>query len=82
MREQVMLLFTATRYAVAEHARNRFAAVLIAIFLPVWTPLAYVSMPDRPVRVRLQATGEVLAPHGNELTAVRTCLSTCPVWKG
>ncbi|WP_433920196.1 ABC transporter permease [Streptomyces canus] len=82
MREQVMLLGTATRYAVAEHTRNRFAAVLIAVYLPVWTLLAYVSMPDRPVRLRLQATGELLAPRGNELTTVSGALNAVTLITG
>lgn len=77
-----MLLGTATRYAVAEHARNRFAAVLIAVFLPVWTLLAYVSMPDSPVRLRLRATGEILAPRGNELTAVSGALNAVTLITG
>ncbi|WP_030694411.1 hypothetical protein [Streptomyces globisporus] len=82
MREQVMWFGTATRYTVAEHARNRFAAVLIAVFLPVWTLLAYVSMPEKPVRLRLQATGELLAPHGNELTAVSGALNAVTLITG
>ncbi|MFI5571367.1 ABC transporter permease [Streptomyces sp. NPDC051740] len=75
MREQVVLLVTATRYTLVEHTRNRFAAVLIAVFLPLWTLLAYVSMPDKPVQLRLRATGELLVPRGNELTAVSGALN-------
>lgn len=75
MKEQALLLGTATRYTLVEHSRNRFAAVLIAAFLPLWTLLAYVSMPDEPVRMRLRATGEVLTPRGNELTAVSGALN-------
>ncbi|KYK13543.1 ABC transporter permease [Streptomyces rochei] len=75
MRERTALLVTATRYTLVEHSRNRFAAVLIALFLPLWTLLAYVSMPDQPVRLRLRATGELLTPRGNELTAVSGALN-------
>ncbi|MEU9369269.1 ABC transporter permease [Streptomyces avermitilis] len=75
MRNHLLLLATATRYALIEHGRNRFAMVLVALFLPTWTTLTYLAMPDTPARVRLRATGQWLTPRGNELTGISGALN-------
>ncbi|MCX4588604.1 ABC transporter permease [Streptomyces sp. NBC_01549] len=82
MRNQMMLLTTATRYALVEHARNRFAVVLIALFLPVWVLLAHAAIPDTPARLHLRATGELLAPRGNEITAISGALNAVTLITG
>lgn len=41
VRRNRTLFMTAARYALIEHLRNRFAMVLIALFIPVWTALAF-----------------------------------------
>ncbi|MET9594180.1 ABC transporter permease [Streptomyces sp. NPDC006516] len=82
MKGQLMLFVTATRYALVEHARNRFAVALIAAFLPLWTLLAYAAMPASPARLRLRATGELLAPRGNEITAVSGALNAVTLITG
>ncbi|MFJ7996485.1 ABC transporter permease [Streptomyces sp. NPDC096310] len=69
------LFVTATRYALTEHLRNRFAMVLVVGFIPLWTALAYVSIPDRRIRFELRATGDVLTPRGNELTEITGALN-------
>ncbi|MFE3601791.1 ABC transporter permease [Streptomyces sp. NPDC059096] len=66
---------TAARYALTEHLRNRFAMVLVVGFIPLWTALAYGSIPDRRIRFELRATGEVLTPRGNELTEITGALN-------
>ncbi|MEW2404546.1 ABC transporter permease [Streptomyces sp. NPDC046862] len=66
---------TAARYALTEHVRNRFAMVLVALFIPVWTALAFYSVPDTPTRFRLRATGDLLTPHGNQLTEITGALN-------
>ncbi|MGA6157165.1 hypothetical protein ACPEIC_27870 [Stenotrophomonas sp. NPDC087984] len=45
VRRDRTLFLTAARYALIEHLRNRFAMVLIALFIPVWTALAFWSVP-------------------------------------
>ena len=75
MRRHLSWFTTATRYALIEHARNRFAMVLIALYLPVWVTLAYLAIPQAPVRFRLLATGQLLAPRGNELTQISGALN-------
>ncbi|TQJ92776.1 ABC transporter family protein [Streptomyces sp. SLBN-31] len=62
--------------------RNRFAMVLVILFVPVWTTLAYLAMPETPARMRLRATGEALTPHGNELTAISCALNAVTLITG
>ncbi|GGM16598.1 hypothetical protein GCM10010129_70990 [Streptomyces fumigatiscleroticus] len=64
------LYLTATRLTFVEHLRNRLAMALIAVFIPTWISLAYFVFENRPVPFRLQATGEVLHPPGNEFTQI------------
>ncbi len=66
---------TAVRHTLIEHLRNKFAMMLIAAFVPLWTALAFWSVPGTPTRFRLRATGGLLAPHGNELTEITGALN-------
>ncbi|BCM64991.1 MULTISPECIES: hypothetical protein [Streptomyces] len=75
VRRHRTLFLTAARYALIEHLRNRFAMVLIALFIPVWTALAFWSIPTTPTRFRLRATGRLLTPHGNQLTEITGALN-------
>lgn len=70
MRRHLTLYTTATRYDLVEHARNRFAMLLVVLFVPAWITLVYLNIPDRSVPFRLDATGERLAPAGNLLTQI------------
>ncbi|MGX1366773.1 hypothetical protein RKD19_002132 [Streptomyces canus] len=72
----------ATRFTLIEHGRNRFAMILVGLFVPVWTTLAYLAMPDTPARMRLRATGETLSPHGNELTEISGALNAVTLITG
>ncbi|MET8184099.1 ABC transporter permease [Streptomyces sp. NPDC005336] len=69
------LFATATRYALTEHLRNRFAMVLVAVFIPVWTAFAFLSVPSTKVPFQLRATGEPLTPGGNQLTEITGALN-------
>ncbi|MFH9085555.1 ABC transporter permease [Streptomyces sp. NPDC017673] len=82
MKRHLGLFATATRYALTEHVRNRFAMVLVAVFIPLWTMLAYLVMPDSPARMRLRATGQVLAPRGNEITEISGALNAVTLITG
>lgn len=82
MRFHLARFAVATRFALLEHGRNRFAMVLVILFVPVWTILAYLAMPDTPARMRLRATGEALAPHGNELTSISGALNAVTLITG
>jgi hypothetical protein len=53
---------TATRYALTEHLRNRFAMVLIAIFIPLWTTLAFTCVPATQTRSPRSAAPSTPSP--------------------
>ncbi|MEU7567088.1 ABC transporter permease [Streptomyces fradiae] len=82
MRSRLTRFAVATRFTLVEHGRNRFAMILVAVFVPVWTTLAYLAMPDAPARMRLRATGEALAPRGNELTEISGALNAVTLITG
>ncbi|WSQ06348.1 ABC transporter permease [Streptomyces sp. NBC_01231] len=75
VRRHRTFLVTAARYALVEHLRNRFAMVLMALFIPVWTALAFWSVPATRTRFKLRATGDVLTPAGNQLTEITGALN-------
>lgn len=76
------LLATATRYALLEHARNRFATLLAAIYVPLGIVLVFLTVRHDRVTFVLQATGRRLAPHGNEVTVVTTAMSSVSLITG
>ena len=53
MRRHLQLFVTACRFDLVEHARNRLAMVLVALFIPSWISLAYAVIPSRTVAFRL-----------------------------
>ncbi|MET7646452.1 ABC transporter permease [Streptomyces sp. NPDC005426] len=82
MRRHWSLFVTASRYALTGHARNRFAMLLVVVYIPVWIDLAYVAIPDRPAPFRLRASGEVLSPPGNHLTQITGALNAVTLIAG
>ncbi|MFG2352043.1 ABC transporter permease [Streptomyces phaeochromogenes] len=82
MRFHLTRFALATGFALTEHGRNRFAMVLVILFVPLWTTLAYLAMPDTPTQMQLHATGETLAPRGNELTEISGALNAVTLITG
>ncbi|WP_369181529.1 ABC transporter permease [Streptomyces mutabilis] len=82
MRFHLSRFALATGFALTEHGRNRFAMVLVVLFVPVWTTLAYLAIPDTPAPMHLHATGERLAPRGNELTEISGALNAITLITG
>jgi hypothetical protein len=82
MSRQGTLFATATRYALLEHARNRFATLLAAVYVPLGIVLVFLTVRQDRVTFVLQATGRRLAPHGNEVTVVTTALSSVSLITG
>ncbi|WP_443069175.1 hypothetical protein [Streptomyces sp. NBC_01362] len=68
MKGHISLYTVAARYDLIEHARNRFAMLLVVLYVPTWVTLAYLVSPDKAVPVHLRATGQDLVVPGNELT--------------
>lgn len=75
MRGGTRLFAIATRYGLIEHARNRFAMLLVVLYIPVWVSLVRLAISDAPVRFRLQATGRVLVADGNLITQISGALN-------
>ncbi|MFD7863580.1 ABC transporter permease [Streptomyces sp. NPDC057682] len=82
MRRHWSLFTTASRYALIGHARNRFAMLLVVVYIPVWIGLAYVAIPGHPAPFRLRATGEILSPPGNHLTQITGALNAVTLIAG
>jgi ABC-2 type transport system permease protein len=70
-----MYYTTATRMTLIEHARNRMALWLIALYLPSWLAATYLVIPDQPVPFVLRASGDTLWAHGNELSQISGVLN-------
>jgi MFS family permease len=82
MRTHLSLFTTATRYDLVEHARNRFAMLLVVFFIPTWVGLVYLAMPDKAAPFHLASTGERLAPAGNQLTQITGALNAVTLVTG
>ncbi|WP_055495764.1 hypothetical protein [Streptomyces sp. TP-A0356] len=82
MRRHLHLFVTACRFDLIEHARNRLAMVLVALFIPSWVSLAYAVIPSRTVTFRLRATGRLLAPAGNQITQITGAINAVTLITG
>ncbi|MFF5549506.1 ABC transporter permease [Streptomyces olivaceoviridis] len=82
MRRHLRLFVTAARFDLIEHARNRLATVLVALFIPSWISLAHAVIPSRTVAFRLRATGRLLAPAGNQITQITGALNAVTLITG
>jgi ABC-2 type transport system permease protein len=60
----------ATRYALLEHARNRFALGLLLVFVPLWFFAIGSMIPNDPVAFKLASTGALLQVNGHQLTVL------------
>jgi hypothetical protein len=72
----VTSLLTATRFALIEQARNRFAMLLAILFVPVWITMARLFIATDPVRFKLDATGQMLTVNGNKIFQITGALNT------
>ena len=61
---------TATRFALVEQGRNRFALGLLILFVPIWDALFGTMITDAPVAFKLQSTGAFLQVNGHNLTVL------------
>lgn len=70
MKRHLYLFLTATRFALVEQVRNRFAILLVVVFIPTWITLAHTVISTKAVPFQLKAIQQVLTPAGNELTQI------------
>ena len=75
-------LEVAIRHSLAGHARNRLAAVLLIVFVPVWYLLIGAMIPHASVAFRLRATGTTLLVDGHNLSLISAGLNTITIIAG
>jgi ABC-2 type transport system permease protein len=68
-------LLTATRYALFEQARNRFALGLLALFVPIWYVLFGSIVPSDPLAFKFWTTGTLLQVNGQNLIYITAGLN-------
>src|SRR5215467_12531419 len=68
-------LLTATRYALFEQARNRFALALLLTFVPLWYYLFGLIVPSTPLAFKFWTTGTLLEVNGQDLTYITAGLN-------
>lgn len=74
MRRWCTCLGTALRFALIEHARNKLALVIVTLFVPLWTTLAFTVVASTPMRFRIRPAGHTVVMDGNILVQVNGAL--------
>ncbi|MEV4437151.1 ABC transporter permease [Streptomyces sp. NPDC049555] len=69
-------LSVAVGFALLEHARNRFALLLVVFYIPLWLTLEHWFVTHDRVRFVLRATGRAVVADGNHLTMISGALNT------
>ena len=67
---------TAWRFALRNQARNRLAALLLVVFVPLWYLLMQAIAGHKPLTFRLFSTGQVLTVDGGHLTLISAGLNS------
>jgi hypothetical protein len=62
------------RFALVEQARNRLALVIVVVFVPVWTTLAFEVVTRIPVRFYVRPAARSVTMDGNVLTQITGAL--------
>ncbi len=68
-------LSEATRYEIAQHARNRVALALVVAFIPVWLTLVHVIIPAGQVSFYSNVTGNAVTLDANRLAMISGALN-------
>lgn len=72
----------ALRFALRNQTRNRIAALLLVVFVPVWYLLMRAMVGHEPLDVRLYATGAVLTVDGGHLTLITAAFNALTMITG
>lgn len=72
----------ASRYALLAMAKNRLAAVLLIIFIPLWITVAKILTTSKTFPFRLRATGTWLRAGGDEITMISGSLNAVSLLVG
>jgi ABC-2 type transport system permease protein len=73
---------TATRYAILEQVRNRFALILLLLFVPVWYYVTGVLIDNTLVDFKFRATGNLLSVNGHNLILLTAGLNAITLISG
>ncbi|MFI1370145.1 ABC transporter permease [Streptomyces griseochromogenes] len=65
---------TALRFALIEQARNRLALLIVVLFVPLWTTLAFTVVARTPLRFRIRPVGRTVVMDGNILVQINGAL--------
>lgn len=65
---------TALRFALIEQARNGLALLMVVLFVPLWTTLAFTVVARTPLRFRIRAVGRTVVMDGNILVQINGAL--------
>ncbi|MFF1765942.1 ABC transporter permease [Streptomyces sp. NPDC058249] len=65
---------TALRFTLVEQARNRLALLIVVLFVPLWTALAFEVVARTELRFHLRPVGRFVVMDGNVLTQVSGAL--------
>ncbi|HEX2909776.1 MAG TPA: hypothetical protein VH186_03140 [Chloroflexia bacterium] len=65
----------ATRYTLLEQFRNRFAFILLLVFVPLWSYLLGEITPDAPLEFKFFATNTFLHANGHDLILITSGLN-------
>ncbi|MFH9064910.1 ABC transporter permease [Streptomyces coeruleorubidus] len=67
-------LWTALRFAILEQARNRLALLIVLLFVPLWTTLAFEVVARTPLRFHVRSVDRWLVMDANVLTQITGAL--------
>lgn len=67
-------LRTALRFALVEQARNRLALLIVLLFVPLWTTLAFEVVARTPLRFYVRSVDRRLVMDANVLTQITGAL--------
>ncbi|MFE5406077.1 hypothetical protein ACFQ9Z_32830 [Streptomyces sp. NPDC056580] len=73
---------TAGRYGLLAMAKNRLAAVLLVVFIPLWITVAKTVTTPKTFPFRLRATGAWLHAGGDEITMISGSLNAVSLLVG
>lgn len=62
------------RFALVEQARNRLALIIVVVFVPVWTTLAFEVVTRIPVHFYVRPAARSVTMEGNVLTQITGAL--------
>lgn len=68
-------LSDATRYEIAQHARNRVALALVLLFIPIWLSLVHAIIPAEPIGFDYRVADEMLTVDANRLSMISAAMN-------